>query len=65
MFNLGIMKQYIGIKFVYLPTRIFLWQKHYTDKVLCKFGMKNKNVVSTSMEEGLKPQLYMGNKEFD
>jgi hypothetical protein len=62
MFNLGIMKQYIGIKFVYLPTRIFLLQRHYTYKVLSRFGMENNNVVSTSMEEGLKLQLYMGNK---
>jgi hypothetical protein len=54
MFNLKIMKQYIGIEFVYLPTRILLLQRHYTNKVLCRFGMKNNNVVSTSMEEGLK-----------
>jgi hypothetical protein len=59
------MKQYVSIEFVYLPTRFLLLQRHYTDKVLCRFGMKNNNVVSTLMEEGLKPQLYMGNKEFD
>lgn len=47
---LGYIHHYLGIEFAPLPKYIFISQKNYTKEFFNKFGMDERNPISTPME---------------
>jgi hypothetical protein len=53
MSHLGVMKVYIGVKFIYLLIGVMLVQRFYAKVILERFEMDSCKHVTTPMEEGL------------
>ena len=64
MTHLGYVQYYLGIEVTQHPKSIFLSQKKYIGDLLNRFGMKECNPLTTSMEQKLKLTSIEG-KEFE
>lgn len=61
MTDLGLLHYYLGIEVIQNPKFIFYFSKKNIGELLCKFGMKDCNFVSTPMEQNLKISSNEGN----
>jgi hypothetical protein len=57
------MKTYIGLRFIHVAKRIFLFQHNYIFKILERFEMNNCHKFQTPMVEGIHFMFEMGTKE--
>lgn len=65
MFALETLSLYIGLKFQYNKTGIFVFQEYYTEQLLHKFGMQTCNPSLMLMDNNIKLQQQMDSPSTD